>query len=72
MSLDPQFAANALGAAGDAIITLDASAKVTSWNDAAERLLGFTREEAFERGARSDHSGRVCAPARRRGSRGDE
>jgi PAS domain S-box-containing protein len=50
MSLDPQLAANALGAAGDAIITLDASAKVTSWNDAAERLLGFTRDEALTRG----------------------
>jgi PAS domain S-box-containing protein len=50
MSLDPYLAAHALGAAGDAIITLDGSAKVTSWNDAAERMLGFTREEAFTGG----------------------
>jgi PAS domain S-box-containing protein len=50
MSLDPQLAAGALGAAGDAIITLDGSAKVTSWNDAAERLLGFSRDEAFTHG----------------------
>lgn len=50
MSLDPQLAAHAVAAAGDAIITLDGAANVTSWNDAAERLLGFSREEAFEHG----------------------
>jgi PAS domain S-box-containing protein len=50
MSLDPGLAAHAVGAAGDAIITLDGSAKVTSWNRAAERLLGFSREEAFAGG----------------------
>jgi PAS domain S-box-containing protein len=50
MSLDPELAARTLGAAGDAIITLDGAAKVTSWNDAAERLLGFSREDAMTSG----------------------
>jgi PAS domain S-box-containing protein len=50
VSLDPQFAAHAVGAAGDAVITLDAGAKITSWNPAAERLLGFSQEDAITRG----------------------
>jgi PAS domain S-box-containing protein len=50
MSLDPGLAAHAVAAAGDAIITLDGAARVTSWNRAAERLLGFSREEALEHG----------------------
>jgi NADPH:quinone reductase len=50
MSLDPALAAHAVAAAGDAIVTLDHSAKVTSWNRAAEELLGFTREQAMEKG----------------------
>jgi PAS domain S-box-containing protein len=50
MSLDPELAAHAVAAAGDAIVTLDHSAKVTSWNRAAEQLLGFSREDAIEHG----------------------
>jgi PAS domain S-box-containing protein len=50
VSLDVELAADAVAAASDAIITLDRSAKVTSWNLAAERLLGFSREEAVEHG----------------------
>jgi PAS domain S-box-containing protein len=50
MSLDPQLAAHAVAAAGDAIVTLDGSGKVQSWNDAAERLLGHSREDAMEQG----------------------
>ena len=50
MSLDPALAAHAVAAAGDAIVTLDHSAKVTSWNRAAEQLLGFSREDAMEHG----------------------
>jgi PAS domain S-box-containing protein len=50
VSLDPELAAHAVAAAGDAIVTLDHSAKVTSWNDAAEQLLGFSREQAMEQG----------------------
>lgn len=50
MSLDPELADHAVAAAGDAIITLDGTAKITSWNRAAERLLGFSREDAFEHG----------------------
>ena len=50
MSLDPALAAHAVAAAGDAIVTLDHSAKVTSWNRAAGRLLGFSREDALEHG----------------------
>jgi PAS domain S-box-containing protein len=50
VSLDAELAAGALAAAGDAIITLDHGAKVTSWNPAAERLLGFSREDAIQHG----------------------
>jgi PAS domain S-box-containing protein len=50
VSLDPALAAHAVAASADAIVTLDHSAKVTSWNRAAEALLGFTREEATEQG----------------------
>ena len=50
MSLDPELAAHAVAAAGDAIVTLDHSVKVTSWNEAAEQLPGFAREQAMERG----------------------
>jgi PAS domain S-box-containing protein len=50
MRLDPQLAAHAVAAAGDAVITLDRAAKVTSWNRAAEQLLGFSREDAAEKG----------------------
>jgi PAS domain S-box-containing protein len=50
MSLDPALAAHAVARAGDAIVTLDHSANVTSWNRAAEQLLGFSREEAMEHG----------------------
>jgi PAS domain S-box-containing protein len=50
LSLDPTLAAHAVAAAGDAIVTLDHSAKVTSWNRAAEQLLGFSRQEAVEQG----------------------
>jgi PAS domain S-box-containing protein len=33
-------ASSAVASAGDAIVTVDATAKVTSWNHAAERLFG--------------------------------
>jgi PAS domain S-box-containing protein len=48
VSLDSALAAGAVAAAGDAIVTLDASAKVTSGNRAAERLPGFSRKGAIE------------------------
>jgi PAS domain S-box-containing protein len=50
MSLDPALAAHAVAGAADAIVTLDHGAKVTSWNRAAEQLLGFSTEEAMEQG----------------------
>ncbi len=31
-------------------MTLDSAAKVSSWNEAAERLLGYSREDAMEHG----------------------
>jgi PAS domain S-box-containing protein len=50
MSLDPTLAAHAVASAGDAIVTLDHGAKITSWNRAAEELLGFSRQDAAEHG----------------------
>ena len=44
------LAADALAAADDAVITIDASVKVTSWNAAAEPLLGFSHADAAEHG----------------------
>jgi PAS domain S-box-containing protein len=49
-SLDPEVATSALEHASDAIVTLDRSAKVTSWNLAAEKLFGFSQEDAMEEG----------------------
>jgi PAS domain S-box-containing protein len=50
VSLDSALAASGVAAAGHAIVTLDRSAKVTSWNRAAEQPLGFSREDAMEHG----------------------
>jgi PAS domain S-box-containing protein len=50
VSLEPELAAHAVAAAGDAIVTLDRGAKVTSWNRAAENLFGFSREDAVAQG----------------------
>jgi PAS domain-containing protein len=47
VSLDP---APAAAAAGDAVVTLDHSAKVASWNRAAEQLLCFSPGEAIRHG----------------------
>jgi diguanylate cyclase (GGDEF)-like protein/PAS domain S-box-containing protein len=38
-----------LGAAPDAIVTLDARHRVVEWNPGAERLFGYSREEAIGR-----------------------
>jgi PAS domain S-box-containing protein len=38
-----------VAAIGDALIATDAAGKVVLWNPAAERLFGFTREEALGR-----------------------
>jgi PAS domain S-box-containing protein len=50
VSLDAELAAHAVAEAGDAIVSLDSSGKVLSWNKAAERLLGYSRQEALEGG----------------------
>jgi PAS domain S-box-containing protein len=50
VSLEPELAAHAVAAAGDAIVTLDRGGKVTSWNRAAENLFGFSREDALAQG----------------------
>jgi two-component system CheB/CheR fusion protein len=50
MSQDPELATQAVEAAADAIVTLDQTGEVTSWNEGAERLFGFGRDEAFEHG----------------------
>jgi PAS domain S-box-containing protein len=46
MSPDPTLAAAAVAAAGDAIVTTDGRGYITSWNRAAEMLLGVSAEQA--------------------------
>ena len=46
MSLDPALAAHAVAAAGDAIVTVDGTGTIVSWNHSAERLLGYSRADA--------------------------
>ncbi|TDV11556.1 PAS domain-containing protein [Paraburkholderia caballeronis] len=36
-----------VNAIGDAIVISDATGHITLWNPAAERMFGFTRDEAF-------------------------
>jgi PAS domain S-box-containing protein len=50
VSLDPELAASAVVSASDAIVTVDEAGQVTSWNRAAEGLLGFSREDAISGG----------------------
>jgi len=47
MDLDPVRAAHAVASAGDAIVTVDGTATIASWNGAAERLFGYSRKEAI-------------------------
>jgi len=44
---DPALASAAIAAAGDAIVTTDGQGWITSWNRAAERLLGVSAEQAI-------------------------
>jgi PAS domain S-box-containing protein len=46
ITVDPALASAAMAAAGDAIVTTDSHGYVTSWNRAAERLLGIGAEQA--------------------------
>ncbi|HEU0195415.1 MAG TPA: SpoIIE family protein phosphatase [Gaiellales bacterium] len=41
--------AEIVSAAGDAIITIDRQARITGWNPSAERLFGWSRQEASGR-----------------------
>jgi PAS domain S-box-containing protein len=50
VTLHPELAAHAVAAAADAIVTLDGGGKVLSWNKGAERLLGYSRDDAIEHG----------------------
>jgi PAS domain S-box-containing protein len=47
MAADPALASAAVAAAEDAIVTTDGHGYVTSWNRAAERLLGVSAEQAI-------------------------
>ena len=47
MTVDPALASAAVAAAGDAIVTTDSHGYVTSWNRAAELLLGVNAEQAI-------------------------
>jgi PAS domain S-box-containing protein len=44
--MDPALAAQAVDVAGDAIITVDVEGRITSWNPAAEALLGHAADGA--------------------------
>ncbi|HSK17138.1 MAG TPA: PAS domain S-box protein [Gaiellaceae bacterium] len=44
-----QYLSSLLEVSPTAIVTIDRDANVTSWNPAAERLFGYTREEALGR-----------------------
>lgn len=46
MSIDPVLAAHAVASAGDAIVTVDRTGTITSWNHSAEWLFGYDREDA--------------------------
>ena len=46
-TVDPALASAAVAAAGDAIVTTDSHGYITSWNRAAERLLGASAEQAI-------------------------
>ena len=50
MTVDPALASAAVAAAGDAIVTTDDHGYVTSWNRAAELLLGVRAEQAIGQG----------------------
>jgi PAS domain S-box-containing protein len=47
ITVDPALASAAIAAAGDAIVTTDSHGYVTSWNHAAELLLGISAEQAI-------------------------
>ena len=47
MTVDPALASATVAAAGDAIVTTDSRGYITSWNRAAERLLGISAEQAI-------------------------
>src|SRR6266852_2672561 len=47
MTPDPALASAAVAAAGDAIVTTDGHGYITSWNRAAELLLGISAEQAI-------------------------
>lgn len=46
VAADPALASAAVAAAGDAIVTTDSHGYVTSWNHAAQVLLGVSAEQA--------------------------
>ncbi len=46
LTVAPALASAAVAAAGDAIVTTDSHGYITSWNRAAERLLGMSPEQA--------------------------
>ena len=47
MTVPPGLAARALASAADAIVTVTAQGEITSWNQAAEMLLGHAADQAI-------------------------
>lgn len=46
---DPLSADDVVASSGDAVIVIDDTSRVTHWNPAAERMLGWSREEVLGR-----------------------
>lgn len=45
--LDPKFANLLLESMADGVFTLDANGRITLWNNAIEKITGYTAEEVI-------------------------
>ena len=56
MNIPPGLGDALLNSASDAIIATDREGRIIFWNPGAERIFGFTADEAVSPVARPDHS----------------